>query len=210
MRPGLGEDDSVQVEGEPGWQIAVDQPQLLLVAMYVRDAAALKPPVEVELPPLDPPVEHVDTQGLDTDAAGAQWAQWWDRALVPDAGFDDFVPPDFPGFDEMPELRIVVAREFPAAVAWAWARTSEYAARAHAREIENEALRDVRLRRGHATAPLSVRITELPVGPGDGWIVGHNHIVVSSVLRSGDEDYRDWLVQMLDILADRSAHRPAG
>jgi hypothetical protein len=89
--------------GERRWSIQVDQPQPLLVALYLRDAAGLHPAVDPALPPADPLVVERDFPDLNRVAAAEQWAIWWENLLYGSTDFGEYLPPDFPGFDS-PQL----------------------------------------------------------------------------------------------------------
>jgi len=107
--------------------ISVDEPLMLLVALYVRDVAGLRPPLEYDVPPLDPPVLR-ESGGTDDDGSN-QWAVWWqellrgggmwpayaDPAKMSEIREDPdiqrlfywpgrYAPPDFPSLHTSPEL----------------------------------------------------------------------------------------------------------
>jgi hypothetical protein len=171
----------VHLVGERRWSIQVDQPQPLLVALYARDAAGLHPAVDPALPAADPPVAEQDFPDLNREAASEQWAIWWENLLYGTADFGEYLPPDFPGLFDSPQLRRILGGTFEEAVAWAWERTAEHQAR--------------------TVGSFNLRITELPVESGAGWWVDDGHLVVSTVLRADPEAYRAWLLPVLDAVA---------
>ena len=46
----------MQLASTTSWRIAVDEPQSLLIALFVRDAAGLRPQIESDIPALEPSV----------------------------------------------------------------------------------------------------------------------------------------------------------
>ncbi len=187
--------------GERRWEIQVDQPQPLLIALYVRDAAGLTATGEPALPPADPAVPQHAFPDLNTEVAAEQWSAWWAALLAGSADFNDLLSPDFSGLSSMPQLRRVVAGCFDEAVAWAWERTAEHQTRMPDGAIESAAVHELQVRRGRTVASFTLRVTELPVSPGDGWWLTDDHVIVSSSLRSDPDAYRDWLIPVLDAVA---------
>jgi hypothetical protein len=74
----------VKVVGSPSWQLTEAEGDRAHVLLYIRDAAALEVPAEVDAPPrlvgLPPPGFPI----LDDDRrrrAGREWADWWQALL---------------------------------------------------------------------------------------------------------------------------------
>lgn len=187
--------------GERRWSIQVDQPQPLLVALYVRDAAGLRPAVDPALPPADPPVVERDFPDLNRVVAAEQWAIWWENLLYGTTDFGEYLPPDFPGLFDSPQLRRILGATFEDAVAWAWERTAEHQARGLDGAIESAAVHELQIRRGRTVDSFSLRLTELPVEAAEGWWIDDGHLVVSTLLRADPDAYRAWLLPVLDAVA---------
>jgi hypothetical protein len=50
----------MQLAGTTSWQIGTDEPQLLLMALYMRGASGLRSQVDPDIPPLEPPMPFDD------------------------------------------------------------------------------------------------------------------------------------------------------
>lgn len=187
--------------GDRRWEIHVDQPQPLLIALYVRDAAGLEPTTDPALPPTDPEVPIRDFSDLDRAAAAEQWAAWWESLIDGTADLNELLPPDFSGLADWPQLRLVVAACFDEAVGWAWERTAEHQGRLPDSAVETAAVHELQLRRGRTVPPFTLRVTELPVAPGTGWWLTEDHVIVTSALRSDPDAYREWLIPVLEAVA---------
>src|SRR5487761_400312 len=129
----------MQLAGTTSWAISTDEPLMLLLALYVRDASGLHPHPELELPALEPDVLPDIGPALPEGAAANQWEAWWHEILA-GGGFwpEDLDPhdfarvrfdpriqklqywpsrnagPDFPGLDARPELQALVRRHHQA------------------------------------------------------------------------------------------------
>src|SRR5260370_6550341 len=76
----------MQLAGETSWKMATDEPQSLLIALYVRDACGLRPQIHPQIPALEPAVPVSEEQTPLTGVASTQWEQWW-RELLEGGGF---------------------------------------------------------------------------------------------------------------------------
>jgi hypothetical protein len=57
----------MQLAGTTSWRMGTDEPQSLLMALYVRDASALRPQVDPDIPPVEPAVpfrDHIQAHGV--------------------------------------------------------------------------------------------------------------------------------------------------
>ena len=161
----------MQLAGTTSWRIGTDEPQLLLMALYVRDASGLRPRVDPNIAPLEPAVPLDNRAAVFTRAASVQWAGWWHQ-LLEGGGFwpehkspsdlhrlrqdpeiqrlfywpSQHLPPDFAGLSSTPELQALVRRQYEAARVWSEARHLEFAALSSARlrvSLESEIVRTV-------------------------------------------------------------------
>lgn len=65
--------------GSPSWLMRIHCPLGLLIGLYARDAAGLRPATAVDVPRLEPAVElRADLAPLAVPAASEQWARWWE------------------------------------------------------------------------------------------------------------------------------------
>ena len=119
--------------GQTSWRIGIDEPQPLVIGLFVRDVAGLKSR-HVWLPHAVPTTPRANGEG--SEDAARQWDLWWDRALQFDWTMDGqsqeqlaalwWTPPDFDSLRSTPALQAVVARHFSDAVAWSRDRKLEH------------------------------------------------------------------------------------
>jgi hypothetical protein len=72
----------MQLASTTSWRMGTDEPQSLLMALYVHDACGLHPPVDPDIPPVEPAVPSASRR-LRHGLASAQWSDWWQRSLRP-------------------------------------------------------------------------------------------------------------------------------
>ena len=219
----------MEIAGRTSWKIGADEPQSLLIALYVRDVSGLGPRMAPKLPPLEPAVIADKVQGPVQSQASAQWARWW-RELLDGGGFwpnhrnpsdlsgfiDDpeiqrlfywpsrHVAPDFVGLSDMPDLRALVQRHYDAAVAWSGARRDEFVALSSARQrvsLEWDIVRSVERGLGRTARPFELDIRVLPVGTVQGWRLSASRALVSRALFTDRSAYREWLRPIIEELA---------
>ena len=106
------------IAGRDTWRIEIDEPSVLRVALYIRDAESLPLIGNPEIPPLEPspdvwpvwarrapgPLEVVSGRyGIDRTAAANQWARWWRHLLDSgDTSLKELRPPKFSLFWRFP------------------------------------------------------------------------------------------------------------
>ncbi len=181
-------------------------PQALLLALHLRDAAGLRPPVSADvpdLPPLDPPARPLGAGGTPpagAEAAAQQWARWWAGAFPggPDA-LTSLLPPSFPGLRGMPELRGVAELGIDEAVAWA-GRVRRLEERVLTRTptalFETTLLARVERELGGHLRPFRLDVVVLPVAGAGAWETPAGP-VVSLGLRADRDAYLAWLREQL-------------
>lgn len=119
------------------WRFSEDVPELLHLALYVRDAAGLPVAVTADLPPrLDGPVpdRSGDVDPADRAAAAEQWTAWW-RAAV-DAVASLQTAPQPPAGIPPHEAAARAARAAGQALAGVRPEPSEYAALAGSPQLQ--------------------------------------------------------------------------
>jgi hypothetical protein len=171
----------VRRAGRPSWEIIVDHPQVLAIALYIRDATGIvqhAPPAE--LPEALPPVARAGAASATTEET-AEWNAWWSRALTTGPrALLELRPPSFPAFAEAPALHQLLQEHFEAARRW-----SDGPKRDHADRMRSDppllgklvAAVERGLRR--RAKPFTLRIDEVPVA-GPTWLpVADGHVLVS-------------------------------
>jgi hypothetical protein len=174
----------VRRAGSPSWQIVVDHPQVLAIALYVRDVAGVRhdaPPAD--LPGVAPPVARA---GAATAQATAEWNAWWSRAVATGPrALVELRPPAFPAFADAPALQLLVQEHFVDARRW-----SDGTGRDHAEHMMTsppllgELVAEVEAALGRTARPFVLRIDEVPVAGRIWRPVTDRHVLVSpAVLR---------------------------
>lgn len=179
-------------------------PHGLLLGLFVRDAAGMRPPTVIDLPRLDPVVEIRATLApLAVAAASEQWAGWWEREMARQEGPDrGFFAPDA-RFGDGDELAALVEACREDASRWSSALGRE-ALDAHLREpraIECDVVRQVEAGLGRKARPFELSVTELPFAGARGWRVSTHHVMVTRDLRADVAGYADWLGPVVRELA---------
>ncbi len=219
----------MQRAGTTSWRIGTDEPQLLLMALFVRDASGLRPQVDPNIPPLEPAVPLDDRAAAFTRVASVQWAGWWHQ-LLEGGGFwpehkspsdlhrlredpeiqrvfywpSQHLPPDFAGLSSTPELQELVRRQHEAARVWSEARHLEFAALSSARQrvlLESEIVRTVERSLGRTARPFAFDIRVLPVASVQAWRLSSGRALVTRGLFRDRVAYRVWLEPIIGELA---------
>jgi hypothetical protein len=219
----------MQLAGTTSWRMATDEPQSLLMALYVRDASGLRPQVDPDIPSLEPGVPFREKPSAVDRVASAQWGDWWQQ-LLDGGGFwpdhksppdmsrlrDDpelqrifywpsrYRPPDFVGLSGTPELQALVRRHHEAARVWSDARKHEFVALSTARQrvsLESEIVRTVERGLGRKARPFELDIRVLPVEAVQAWRLSPNRALVSRALFRDRAAYREWLRPIIEELA---------
>ncbi|WP_459645667.1 hypothetical protein [Kineococcus sp. NUM-3379] len=190
-----------------GWSIRTSMPQELLLGLYLRDAACLRPPVP-HVPAADPPVPaHEGLPGV--GPAAAQWSRWWAGALADGPGaLTGVLPPTFPGLRGMPELRGLAELLLEDAVQWCAAqreRERRLVRRVPTALFEVGLVHDLEVSTGRRMPPVDLVLVHLPVrGRQCLRLPGGRHLVPLE-LRADRDAYLAWLRGRLEeaVLAAR-------
>ena len=219
----------MQLAGITSWRMGTDEPQSLLMALYVRDACGLHPQVDPDIPPLEPAVP-IDEEPSPVDSlASAQWAEWW-QELLDGGGFwpehkrpsdlhrlthdpeiqrlfywpSRYLASDYAGLSSAPELQALVRRHHEAARVWSEARKHEFVALSTARQrvlLESEIVRSVERGLGRTARPFELDIRVLPVAAVQAWRLSSGRALVTRALYSDRAAYREWLRPIIEELA---------
>ena len=209
-------------QGRTSWQIVIDQPELLVIGLFVRDVAGLKTR-HSWLPHCAPGIARASGEG--SAAAAHQWDLWWDRSISthwigPDQSQEQlagmrWIPPDFESLQSAPALREVVARHFDNARQWARDREQEHIelmigspdprpfhrGRRGGRGLEETRLvagleRDL----GRRAQPFQLRITVIPVAGKELWQLDRHHVLLTDELLRDSAEYRARITPFLQAL----------
>jgi len=219
----------MQLAGITSWRMGTDEPQSLLMALYVRDACGLHPQVDPDIPPLEPAVP-IDEEPSPVDSlASAQWAEWW-QELLDGGGFwpehkrpsdlhrlthdpeiqrlfywpSRYLASDYAGLSSAPELQALVRRHHEAARVWSEARKQEFVALTVERQrvlLESEVVQAIERGLGHKARPFELDIRVLPVAAVQAWRLSPKRALVSRALFRDRAAYREWLRPIIEKLA---------
>lgn len=201
----------MQYHGTPGWKISVDEPYLLLFALFIRDAVGLSGEEFPSLPPLFPVVPPLAESVPDREKAGQQWKEWWSRLL--DAQFNDpraidlkkdYAFPEFLALQGSPELRACARLCFREAAHWINTRRHEQIVAMNAsmhRAIEQGVVREIAEKTGEEIKPFDLRIITLPIEGKQTWLIAPDQAIIGRELVSEADAYRAWLRQVVAALA---------
>jgi hypothetical protein len=219
----------MQLAGTTSWRMATDEPQSLLMALYVRDASGLRPQVDPDIPSLEPAVPFREKPSAVDRVASAQWGDWWQQLLDGGGFWPDHLsptdlprithdlqiqklfywpsrhlPPDFVGLSGTPELQALVRRHFEAARVWSDARKLEFFALSTARRrvsLESEVVRSVERGLGRTARPFAFDVRVLPVASVRTWRLSPDRALVPRALFRDREAYGKWLRPIVEELA---------
>ena len=197
--------------GGMSWQVDVDQPEQLVIGLFVHAAAALHSEL-AWLPPVSPTVTGNGPQG--PEEAGSQWDAWWSQAVARDRAWNAsedwpllaaswWTPPAFGALADTPALQAVVARHFTAAAAWAQARKQEHidtVLRPGRPLVETTLVADLERTSGRRARPFRLRVTEIPVAGQHLWQLHPDHILISAALLRDTNEYRRRLTSVVQAL----------
>jgi len=211
----------VRRAGQLSWRIEIDEPEPLVIGLFVRDAAGLTTTHDW-LPHAVPVIPQVD--GEAPVEAARQWDLWWDRALQLDLDLEGqrqgqlgaswWTPPDFEALRSAPALQAVVASHFFDAVAWSRERKREHIdlmvglpdPRSGRRErngrgiVETRLVADLEHQLGRLARPFQLRITEIPVAGKQLWQLDPHHVLLTAGLLRDSDEYRRQITPVVQAL----------
>lgn len=197
------------IAGRESWKISIDEPQVLRIALYLREVFALEPHTDPEIPPLDPPAsawpawvrrpadpEPPPMTQLELAAASVQWARWWRHAVDAGAPALRELAPPFKAFRQLPELRALLTVGYPNALQWTTAFGDDPRVK---RDILapgtrlTELVCELEQAAGRSARPFELRITVISVATKHAWVLNPGHLLVTHRLIHDDENMIDWL-----------------
>jgi hypothetical protein len=219
----------MQLAGTTSWRMGTDEPQTLLIALYVRDTSGLRPQVDPDIPLVEPAVPFGEKRAPVDSLASAQWADWW-QLILDGGGFwpdhksppdmsrlrhdpelqrifywpSRHLTPDFVGLSGTPELQALVRRHYEAARVWSEARKHEFVALTAARQrvsLEWEVVQTIERGLGRKARPFELDIRVLPVEAVQAWRLSPKRALVSRALFRDRAAYREWLRPIIEELA---------
>ena len=184
--------------GPASWRIDMDEPQPLVIGLFMRDAAGLKSR-HTWLPHCAPAIARANSEG--SEEAAHQWDLWWDRSLSNNWNGPDlsqgqlaamwWLPPDFESLQSAPALQEVVARHFDDARQWGRDRKREHI------ELMIGTPDPRPFHRGRGVEPFRLRITKIPVAGKELWQLDPHHVLLSAELLRDSDEYRRRITPVL-------------
>jgi len=211
----------VREAGRTSWRIEMDEPEPLVIGLFVRDVAGLTSR-HAWLPHCAPATSRADAEG--SEDAARQWDAWWERSLSnnwngPDQSQEQlaamwWLPPDFESLQSAPELQEVVANHFCDARQWARDRKQEHVelvvgtpdprrfhrGRSGRGLVETKLVADLERDLGRQARPFQLRITEIPVAGKELWQLDPDHVLLTAELLRDSDDYRRQITPILQAL----------
>lgn len=204
------------IAGRESWRISINEPQILRIALYLREICGLHPTVSPAIPALDPPAaawpswvrrppdpEPLPLSPIELAAASVQWGRWWRHALQMPQADKELVPPTFHAFAHVPELRGLLKRHFPNAIRWSTAFADDPRVKSDhlAPGTRLTALvGDLERAAGRSARPFELKITVISVQTKHAWILDPGHLLITHHLIRDDENVLDWLRPQLRAL----------
>lgn len=203
--------------GRESWKISIDEPQVLRIALYLREVCRLTPSLDPEIPPLyprasswpvwvrrPPEVQQPPMTPLQRAAASVQWTRWWNHALdVGAPALQELSDIGLRNFRHVPELRALLQVHYPNALRWSDAFADDPRVKrdhlapgtrltALVGELERAA--------GRSARAFELRITVIPVESKHAWVLGPDHLLITHRLVHDDENMLDWLRPQIRVL----------
>lgn len=207
------------IAGRGTWRIAIDEPVVLRLALYLRDVENLPVDTDPAIPPLDPapgtwpvwarrplhPATSLPPDALDRRAAAAQWVLWWDHLLpLGDAARGELRSPSFPALSGLPAIRTLLRHHYETAIAWAEGigddpriKRDHLAAGSRLTDLVDELERES----GRPALPFELQITVIGVQTKHAWVMSPNHLLFTHHLIADDENTLDWLRRRIRAMA---------
>ena len=200
------------IAGPESCQISVNEPQALVVALYLREIIGLTDRTAPEIPMLDPSAQiwpawaPRPSDGLapkpdpfagliDREQTANEWSRWWRHALAdPSVALGELRPPRFTAFAATPSLRLLLQTYHERANIWAEAISADpLVKRAHS--VPKDGLEELarQASRVWQARPFRLRITVIPVRTEHAWQLAPDHILMTRHLIGDRDNVLDWL-----------------
>lgn len=204
------------IAGTERWKVTITEPEVLRIALYIRDAAGLRPVTDPAIPPLDPPADlwpvwarrpvevsaaaprrALGRREIDPEAAAEQWARWWRHCLdLGTSAIDELRPPQFPDFGQVPDLRALLQQHYHNASIWSDnLKDDPRFNRAHTAPGRglNALIKQLPAQLGRHPRPFSLRISVIDVRTKHAWDIAPDHVLMTRPLVGDLDNVLDWL-----------------
>lgn len=209
-------------QGQTSWQIRMDQPESLVIGLFVRDVAGLKTR-HTWLPHCVPDIACDKREG--SEAAAHEWDLWWDRSISdtwngldqsqdPLAGMR-WLTPGAESLQSASALQELVARHFDEARQWVTDRKQEHIELMmgtpdprpfHRGRRGGRGLYETRLVAGleqdlgRRAQPFQLWITVIPVAGKELWQLDPHHVLLTDELLRDSAEYQARITPVVKAL----------
>ncbi|MDO5743633.1 MAG: hypothetical protein Q4P23_04125 [Micrococcaceae bacterium] len=191
-----------------GWSVSADTHKEMLLALYIRDLAAIESCGSPSLAALSPKVKPVSARemaGHSTGELRQEWQSWWERIISDtDSGIDIREEPDFSDFSDSPSLQHLLRAHYGSAYTWTQSRLGEY------QDVclgdSNELVAMVaqllaeRELEGTINRGFHLKLVELPLAERRAWFVEPDTVILSQELIRDATLFRSYLGPIVDLL----------
>lgn len=191
-----------------GWKVSADTHKEMLLALYIRDLAAIEPLGAPSLAPLSPRVKPAAARELNGVSAGElrqEWHSWWESIIAdthPDIDIER--EPDFADFSDSPSLQHLLRAHYGNAYTWTQRRLGEYQEYALDHTTEQLALLGQlfaeRELEGKNVSQMHLKLVELPLAERRAWFVEPDTVILSQELMRDETLFRSYLAPIIDLL----------
>jgi len=195
-------------ESGPGWKVSADTHREMLLALYIRDLAAIEPLGTPCLAPLCPRVKPAAARELAEGSAGElrqEWQSWWERILR--GGYSPPVldeEPDFEDFSDSPSLQHLLRAHYGNAFTWTQNRMGEYKDYCKKNINERSALVSQLFFEceldGEGVDDLHLKMVELPLAEPRAWFVEPDTVLLSQDLMLDADLFRSYLQPIIEMM----------
>lgn len=195
-------------ESGPGWRVSADIHKEMLLALYIRDLAAIEPMGTPALAPLSPKVKPSAASELAKGTAGElrqEWQTWFERILREGLiSLDLEYEPDFIQFADSPTLQQLLRAHYGSAYSWTQSRMGEYQDYCRKNTSERSTLVsqvffELELNSAGAS-DVHLHLVELPLAEPRAWFVEPNTVLISQSLVHDAELFRSYLGPIISMI----------
>ncbi len=192
----------------PGWKVSADIHREMLLALYIRDLAAIESVGAPALAPLSPKVKPAAARELAAESAGElrqEWQSWWESILRQgEVSLEINQEPDFTRFSDSPSLQHLLRAHYGNAFIWTQNRMGEYKEHCRRNTAERSALFSQLFFEhelaGAAAEDVQLNIVELPLAEPRAWFVEPNTVLISQELVNDADLFRSYLQPIIGMI----------
>ncbi len=199
-------------DGEPSWELHLDEPYVLLFALYLRDTLGLDSQGSPLTPPLFPAVPVHTASMPEKEKLARQWSDWWQKLLSEylrnprelDRN-EGYYSPEFAALEPTPELRQCAQLCWREAAKWINARRHEQIVEAQLNmcpsfSVAQDVIREITHQSGGKMNIFCLYIVTLPLQGKYAWLLAKDRAIVGRELVRDPVAYRAWISPVITAL----------